>query len=58
MSEAKFYLEDAYQKTATDYLFNVYNIDKTGTYFCDFLGENDTNVFGKPEKNTDDCLFR
>lgn len=38
LAEAKSYLQDAFENTVTDYLLREANYDKSGTYFCDFLG--------------------
>jgi len=56
--EAKSYLQDAFENTATEYLLKSNNKENLGTYFCDFLGQDDKDLFGRPEKNKDDCLFR
>jgi hypothetical protein len=57
-AEAKSYLEEAFKTTATAFLFEKKLTPTPGhTYFRDFLGLNDTNVFGKPEANDEDALF-
>ena len=56
--EVKSYLQDAFENTVTEYLLKSYSRENFGTYFCDFLGQDDKDIFGRPEKNKDDCLFR
>jgi hypothetical protein len=56
--QAKSYLEDAFKTTATEYLFAKKLTPQPGhTYFRDFIGLNDTTVFGKPVSNDEDALF-
>ena len=58
--EAKSYLEDAFENSATQFLFKwsipVGN-QNNQVYFRDFLGLNDTNLFDKPDPKDDDALF-
>ena len=58
-AEAKGYLKEAFEKSATEFLISsaIKDKDPAGSYFCDFLGMNDTNIFGKQEPSNDDCLF-
>ncbi|CAF0912293.1 unnamed protein product [Brachionus calyciflorus] len=56
--EAKSYLQDAFETKATEFLLNWQikdGVDKT--HFRDFIGLNDTNLFGKPESKNDDAIF-
>jgi hypothetical protein len=58
LHEAKYYLQVAFENEATDDLFKKsIRVDDNNVYFRDFLGLNDTNIFGKPESNNDDALF-
>jgi hypothetical protein len=58
LQEAKYYLQVAFENEATDDLFKkLIRVDDNNVYFRDFLGLNDTNIFGKPESNNDDALF-
>jgi hypothetical protein len=57
--EAKDYLSTAFEGAATDFLLKNVNYDEAskGTYFDDFLGLNDTNIFGKPTPSGEDRIF-
>jgi hypothetical protein len=58
--EAKSYLEEAFENVATKYLFEwgiPLDSAHSVVYFRDFLGLNDTSLFGKHESNDDDALF-
>lgn len=56
--EAKSFLQDAFETKATEYLLKWQIQDGPGkTHFRDFLGLNDTNIFGKPEPKNEDALF-
>lgn len=60
LEEALSYLQPAFEIFATVDLFKWTRIDekdKTKTYFCDFLGLNDTTLFGKHVETNDDCIF-
>lgn len=54
--EARGYLQDAFENDVTAYLFaNAVNgSTQSSTYFRDFLGLNDTDLFGKPVHNNDE----
>lgn len=58
LNEVKKYLEDAFENWVTNYLINS-SIDdgKNTTFFRDFIGLNDTNIFGKQQPKNDDALF-
>jgi hypothetical protein len=49
-------LQDAFETTVTDYLLRSLIWTDTA-YICDFLGQDDKDIFGRPEKNSDDCIF-
>ena len=52
LSEARDYLKSVFEKDVTDFLLNAAVNESSGsTYFRDFLGLNDTNVFGHPVIN-------
>ena len=56
--EAKDYLTRAFEGTATDFLFKNVNYESSKeTFFDDFLGLNDTNVFGKQTPSGEDRIF-
>jgi hypothetical protein len=58
LKEAKFYLQTAFENEGTNDLFEkAVRVDDNNVYFRDFLGLNDTTIFGKPESNDDDALF-
>jgi hypothetical protein len=56
LSEAKFYLQNAFENEATSFfLKSAIRVEKSNvTYFRDFLGLNDTSLTGKPESNDDE----
>jgi hypothetical protein len=57
-NQVKETLEDAFENTVTNDLNKWKRVDeKKQFYYCDFLGLNDTNIFGKPDPHEDDCLF-
>ncbi|RNA02512.1 hypothetical protein BpHYR1_046433, partial [Brachionus plicatilis] len=56
--EAKGYLQDAFENKATEYLSKWQIPDGPDKgYFRDFLGLNDTNIFGKQDPKNEDALF-
>lgn len=55
--EAYSYLKEAFETTVTDFLLANQKRGDQDAYFCDFLGADDTNIFGKKEPSNDDCLF-
>ena len=56
--EAKGYLQVAFEGAATDFLFKTVKYeDEKETYFDDFLGLNDTDVFGKQKPSGEDRIF-
>ena len=56
--EAKAYLQDAFENKATQYLLKwKINDGQEKTHFRDFIGLNDTNIFGKPDPKNEDALF-
>ena len=58
LQEAKYYLQVAFENEGTNDLFEkAVRVDDNNLYFRDFLGLNDTTIFGKPEQNNDDALF-
>jgi hypothetical protein len=60
LMEAKGYLQDAFENEATHFFEHsvVYtDSSRSKGYFRDFLGLNDTSIFGKPESSDDDALF-
>jgi hypothetical protein len=56
LTEARSYLKDAFENEATRFLLSsAIKDEKTGfTYFRDFIGLNDTDVFGKPKENDEE----
>lgn len=58
LTEAKFYLEDTFKTTVTKFLLReAVKASANQTYFRDFLGMNDTSIFGKPVSHDEDALF-
>jgi hypothetical protein len=57
--EARLFLQDAFETSATDDLMQWKRNDGNPNemYFCDFLGMNDTDMFGHPTQTKDDCVF-
>lgn len=58
-NEARSYLNETFQNTVTQYLLANRKDGETEneTYFCDFLGADDTNILGQKKPSNDDCLF-
>lgn len=58
LSEAKAYLQDAFENAATQRFFNEAKVDKNKhIYFEDFLGVNDTNILGQAKPTGEDRIF-
>ncbi|RNA27111.1 transmembrane [Brachionus plicatilis] len=56
--EAKHFLQDTFETAVTRFLVNSSIQDgRNKTFFRDFIGLNDTNIFGKQESKNDDSLF-
>lgn len=53
LAEARVYLKNAFENDVTEFLLRsaVNSTDQSMTYFRDFLGLNDTDLFGKPVIN-------
>lgn len=58
INEVKSYLKESLEINVSKYFLESYKTDSVGTYFCDFLGRSDTDMFGKYKEYSDDCLFR
>lgn len=56
---AKSYLKETFENSVTEFLFQkqIKSESNNEVYFCDFLGQGDKNILGKPEASNDDCLF-
>lgn len=47
-------MSDAFENSATQFLLSS---AIRQSFFCDFIGLNDTDTFGRHEPSNDDCLF-
>lgn len=57
--EAKSYLNETFEHVVTDFLLEnqIKTKSEDEVYFCDFIGQDDTNILGHKEPTDDDCLF-
>lgn len=59
LTEAKDYLKEAFENDVTGFLVRTaVNATSESTYFRDFLGLNDTDIFGKPVTNDVEYVFK
>lgn len=58
LSESKKYLQNAFENAVTRFLIDSrINNRENETFFRDFIGLNDTNIFGRQEPQNDDAIF-
>ena len=58
LSESKKYLQNAFENAVTKFLIDSsIKTKQNETFFRDFIGLNDTNIFGRQESQNDDAIF-